>query len=76
VGCPECQGIGYKGREGIYEMVKVTPEMQHFILSGKSANEMRELAKKQNCRSLREDGLLKAWKGVTSVEEVLRVTAE
>jgi len=75
-GCPECQGIGYKGREGIYEMVKVTPEMQHFILSGKSANEMRELAKKQNCRSLREDGLLKAWKGVTSVEEVLRVTAE
>jgi general secretion pathway protein E len=76
VGCPECQGIGYKGREGIYEMVTVTPEMQHFILSGKSANDMRELVKKQNCRSLREDGLLKAWKGVTSVEEVLRVTAE
>ncbi len=75
-GCPECQGIGYKGREGIYEMIAVTPEMQHLILNGNASDEIRSLAKKQNYRTLREDGLLKAYKGITSVEEVLRVTAE
>jgi len=75
-GCPECQGIGYKGREGIYEMIAVTPEMQQLILKGNASDEIRSLAKKQHYRTLREDGLLKAYKGITSVEEVLRVTAE
>lgn len=76
VGCPKCQGTGYAGREGIYEMVGVTAEMQHLILNGGSPDEMRKAAKQEGCRSLREDGLLKAWKGITSLEEVLRVTAE
>ncbi len=75
-GCPECQGTGYKGRIGIYEAVAVTPDMQHLILSGKSSGDMRRLAKEQGARTLREDGLLKAWQGITSVAEVLRVTAE
>jgi general secretion pathway protein E len=75
-GCRKCQGTGYRGREGIFELVAVTTEMQHYILNGKSAIEMRELANRQNQRTLREDGLLKAWKGITSVEEVLRVTTE
>lgn len=75
-GCPKCQGTGYAGREGIYEMVSVTPEIQHLILNGNSSNDMRKLLKNQKCRTLREDGLLKVWQGITSVEEVLRVTAE
>jgi len=57
-------------------MVAVTPEMQQLILKGNASDEIRSLAKKQNYRTLREDGLLKAYKGITSVEEVLRVTAE
>ncbi|MDM8524056.1 ATPase, T2SS/T4P/T4SS family [Desulfococcaceae bacterium HSG8] len=76
VGCAECQGTGYKGREGIYELVPVTSEIQHHILNGRTGGDIRRLTRKQNCRTLREDGLLKAWRGITSVEEVLRVTAE
>lgn len=76
LGCPVCQGTGYKGRIGIYEALAVTPEMQDMILSRKAAGDMRCLAKTQGARTLREDGLLKAWKGITSLAEVLRVTAE
>jgi len=75
-GCPKCQSTGYRGREGIFEMVPVTAAIQHCILTGKSTMEMRELSRNDGCRNLREDGLLKAWRGVTSIEEVLRVTAE
>jgi len=50
--------------------------MQHLILSGKPSGDMQRVAKQQGSRTLREDGLLKAWQGITSVSEVLRVTAE
>lgn len=73
-GCHACQGTGYKGRLGIYELVTVTSEMQHLILTGGSMGDMLTLAR-QNGRVLREDGLLKAWKGITSVDEVLRVSS-
>lgn len=75
-GCSECQGTGYKGRLGIYELVEVTPELQGLIINGGSAAEMWQVARAGGSRSLREDGLLKARQGITSVEEVLRVTAE
>ena len=76
VGCPRCQGTGYRGRVGIYELVGVTPELQKMIMAQASAEEMREQLRsgKNVMRNLREDGLLKAWHGVTSVDEVLRVT--
>ncbi|MDM8546213.1 GspE/PulE family protein [Candidatus Venteria ishoeyi] len=74
VGCPECQGSGYHGRLGIYEIVYMTPELQQKILQGASIQELRDLASTQGYRNLREDGWLKAWQGLTSVEEVLRVT--
>jgi len=73
-GCPECQGSGYKGREGIFELVGVTPEMRELILNRGTSDDMRKLAKQQKCRTLWDDGLIKAWQGVTSVEEMLRVT--
>ncbi|GGZ70820.1 type II secretion protein [Lysobacter xinjiangensis] len=73
VGCPKCLGTGYKGRLGIYEMVPVSESMQHLIVSGASVNDMKALARSEGCRFLREDGLLKAWQGLTTVEEVLRV---
>jgi len=74
VGCPACQG--YQGRVGIYEMVYITNEMQTLILNRASTREMRQLAIKQGFRTLREDGWLKAYSGITSLEEVLRVTEE
>ena len=73
VGCPECLGTGYRGRLGIYEMIPVDDEMRHLIVSGASVEDMKVLARGQGHRFLRDDGLLKAWQGLTTVEEVLRV---
>ncbi len=74
VGCPHCQGTGYRGRLGIYELVPVSVEMQQLITSGATVNDMKALAKQEGHRTLREDGLLKAWQGITTIDEVLRVT--
>ena len=73
VGCPHCMNTGYRGRLGIYEMVPVSEAMQHLIVSGASVNDMKKLARDEGHRFLRDDGLLKAWQGLTTVEEVLRV---
>ena len=73
VGCTHCMNTGYRGRLGIYEMVPVSEAMQHLIVSGASVNDMKELAREEGHRFLRDDGLLKAWQGLTTVEEVLRV---
>ena len=74
VGCPLCLGTGYKGRLGIYEMIPVSEQMQHLIVTGGTVNAMKALARSEGHRFLRDDGLLKAWRGQTTVEEVLRVT--
>lgn len=75
VGCPKCLNTGYRGRVGIYELVGVSNDMRHLINSGASVTEMTAQARREGYRSLREDGLLKAWEGLTSVEEVFRVTS-
>jgi general secretion pathway protein E len=74
VGCKQCQGTGYRGRLGIYELVDVTPELQELVISGATAEKMRALATQQGGRTLRDDGLLKACAGLTTVEEIVRVT--
>ncbi|MDR3733966.1 MAG: ATPase, T2SS/T4P/T4SS family [Acidobacteriaceae bacterium] len=74
VGCPTCQGIGYRGRLGIYELVGVTPELHDGILKRSTAHDLNIIARDQGYHTLREDGLVKAWQGQTTVEEVLRVT--
>ena len=74
VGCPHCMNTGYRGRLGIYELVDVTPEMQELVIASATAEKMRALANAQGGRTLREDGLLKAMAGLTTVEEVVRVT--
>ncbi|MCC6135395.1 MAG: Flp pilus assembly complex ATPase component TadA [Gammaproteobacteria bacterium] len=76
VGCPACQGTGYRGRVGIYELVEVSPPLQTLILKAAPLEELRELTRQQGWRSLRGDGFLKAWQGRTSLDEVLRVTAQ
>ena len=75
VGCPRCQGTGYRGRIGIYELVPVDETMQQAVVSGATHLQLKAMARERGCRFLREAGLLKAWQGITTVDEVLRVTA-
>lgn len=76
-GCDTCQGIGFKGRIGIYEIMIMDSEIEKVILSGKvSEYEMRDLAAKKGMVTMVQDGLLKALQGITSVEEVFRVAEE
>ncbi|MAI23616.1 MAG: type II secretion system protein [Crocinitomicaceae bacterium] len=76
VGCDGCQGKGYQGRIGIYEMVAVTPRLRSLITREAPLAELRDQARKDGSRSLMDDGLLKASKGITSVNEVLRVCSD
>ena len=73
VGCEQCQHTGYRGRRGIYELVTVGPELRHAVSSLAPAGEIERLANANGRRSLREDGMFKAQRGETSVEEVIRV---
>ncbi|MGO1251285.1 type IV-A pilus assembly ATPase PilB, partial [Psychrobacter sp.] len=75
VGCNECRE-GYKGRVGIYEVMKVTPEISHIIMEDGNALDIKEAALKSGFRDLRHSGILKALQGVTSIQEMLRVTSE
>jgi len=72
VGCPVCSGTGYRGRLGIYELAEVSAEMQHLIAASAPPNELMRAADAAGRRSLVEDGLAKARRGVTTFEEVLR----
>lgn len=74
VGCPQCQSTGFKGRIGIYEMVDVTPKLQAAVMSRAPEGELAAVARSHGYRTLREDGLLKAAAGLTSIDEVWRVT--
>ena len=73
-GCPHCRGSGYRGRVGIYELVEVGTAIQNAVMQRATAAEMVDIARQEGYRSLREDGLIKAWRGLTSIDEVLRVT--
>lgn len=72
-GCPKCHGKGYRGRMGIYELIPITPELRSLIAENADVTSIRQQARRQGFRSLLEDGLRKAARGATSVEEVLRV---
>lgn len=73
-GCPACNGIGYKGRVGLYEVMPVKEDLKKLILKGTSTAEIKKTAVRLGMRTLRMSGLAKIKEGLTSVEEVLRVT--
>ena len=75
VGCAECRE-GYKGRVGIYEVMKVTPEISKLIMEDGNAIQIAEASAKLGFNNLRRSGLLKVMQGVTSLQEVNRVTSE
>src|SRR5919107_2799958 len=72
VGCRRCGGSGYRGRTGIYELMVITDEIRKLILLRSSAGEISRLAVSQGMVRLRDDGLLKAADGVTTIEEALK----
>ncbi len=73
-GCAVCSMTGYKGRKGIFEIFQMTEELQRLVFDQRPSAELRALARENGMRSLREDGLLKVASGMTSLDEVLRVT--
>ena len=73
-GCDVCNGTGYKGRVGLYEVMEVSDTIKDLILSGATALDLREQAIKEGMITLRRSGLIKIRDGVTSIEEVLRET--
>ncbi|WP_032005096.1 type IV-A pilus assembly ATPase PilB [Acinetobacter sp. 1542444] len=75
VGCTECRE-GYKGRVGIYEVMKVTPEISKIIMEDGNALEIAAASEKLGFNNLRRSGLKKVMQGVTSLQEVNRVTSE
>lgn len=75
VGCDACSG-GYKGRVGIYEVVKITDAMSRIIMEGGNAMQIADVARKEGFSNLRTSALKKVCQGVTSLEEANRVTAE
>ncbi|GAB4387781.1 MAG: type IV-A pilus assembly ATPase PilB [Thermodesulfovibrionales bacterium] len=75
-GCQACNGSGYKGRVALYEVMLIKDEMKEMILEGASADELKKTAVRLGMATLRRSGLNKVKEGVTSIEEVLRVTFE
>ncbi len=75
VGCSECRE-GYKGRVGIYEVMKVNPEISRIIMEDGNAIDIKDAAVKSGFRDLRRSGILKVLQGVTSIQEMMRVTSE
>jgi type II secretory ATPase GspE/PulE/Tfp pilus assembly ATPase PilB-like protein len=72
-GCPECRGQGVTGREGVYELLTITPVVREALLSRTSENDLRYLAAQEELEPLLERALQKAGNGLISLEELLRV---
>ena len=72
-GCASCNGTGYKGRIALFELIRITPELQEAIVNNPSAKNIWRIAKKQGAKSLFEDGIEKVKDGLTTIEEVFRV---
>jgi type IV pilus assembly protein PilB len=75
-GCKQCSNSGYKGRIGIYEALEVSDEMSELILKKASPSELKKQAEKQGMLTIVEDGFIKAKNGITTIEEIMRVTKE
>ncbi len=75
VGCDQCTN-GYKGRTGIYQVMPVSEEMGRLIMSGGNSMQLAEQARKEGIADLRESGLKKVAAGITSIEEINRVTTD
>jgi len=76
VGCDECDGTGYKGRLGIFELMEMNTELQELAFHRAPTNKIRDAAISSGMTGLRRDGVKKVLRGITTIEEVLRITSE
>jgi type IV pilus assembly protein PilB len=75
-GCDKCSKTGYRGRLGIHEILEVTPAVAQMIMAHKSSQEIQEQGEKEGKTLMWEDGFIKASKGITTIEELVRVSKE
>jgi len=75
VGCDRCLNVGYRGRTGIYEIYPISAAMRDLVVNKATTSEIKKLAVEEGHRSMYQDGLIKAARGVTTIEEVIRVTS-
>ena len=73
-GCNSCLGNGYKGRIGLIEVLSLTPNIKSLIMEGAQEYKIREAARREGMKTLRENGIQKVLEGLTTLEEILRVT--
>ncbi len=73
-GCNRCNGSGYRGRTAIFEIMTATDEVRELILEEASTQQIRECAREQGMRSLRESGILAVFDQVTTIQEVVKET--
>jgi type IV pilus assembly protein PilB len=73
-GCPTCNGTGYKGRVALYEVMPIKDELKELILEGASTAEIKKAAIRLGMKTLRMSGMTKVAEGVTTIEEIMRVT--
>ena len=71
-GCDHCRHTGFRGRTGVYELVPMTESLRDMVTARATLNELQRAAREQGCRTLMEDGLIKASRGETTVEELIR----
>ncbi len=74
-GCEACGGSGYKGRQGLYEVMAMSPALRRMILRGASTDELQKQAIDEGMLTLRMDGMVKIRRGITTLEEVIKETA-
>jgi len=76
VGCERCDGLGYKGRLSIVEFLVMTDDLRRLVMTHAQARQIEELALKEGMHTMYEDGMRKAVLGLTTIEEVMRVTSD
>jgi type IV pilus assembly protein PilB len=76
IGCERCKGSGYKGRVGIYQVMPISDEIAHIIMTNGNSIDIAAQARREGVKDLRQSGLLKVRQGVTSLAEVLACTNE
>ncbi|MEJ2336366.1 MAG: type IV-A pilus assembly ATPase PilB, partial [Gemmatimonadales bacterium] len=74
-GCDACAGSGYAGRQGLYEVMRMSRALRRMVLQGASADDLKTQAIEEGMLTLRDDGLLKVKRGITTLDEVIKETA-
>ncbi len=74
IGCVQCRGTGYRGRTGIFEVIEITDQFRDLIKSKATSQDFREVLRQRKIPSIRQVGIEKACAGITTIDEVLRVT--